>query len=144
MRRRRKKASDLWKEREPVFGEKVTFKKAFPEIKSIRVEVEERGYTGRYDDEPFFRAYDESSLSEYIDCSNPLCYGGGFSIGRIIRDMVGEKKTHNETIEVCQGYEGSPKGRVEHRPCINSFNVVVDIEYYTEEEMTKIKEEKEG
>lgn len=137
MVKRRKKASDLHREANYVFSRKVPFKEAFPEIKSVTVRTEESGYSpsGRYFDKPSFRVYDENTLGEYIDCSNPLCYGGGFSIGQILREMVSERHTHHEKTTFCKGYEGSPKGRRRYRSCVNHWKVIVDIEYYTKEEM---------
>jgi hypothetical protein len=43
--------------------------------------------------------------------------------------MVRKKETHWEGSKMCQGYEGSPKGRRKYRSCVNSWNMKVDIEY---------------
>ena len=136
MVKQRKKASDIHRETDYVFSRKVSFKDAFPTIKSARVRTEESGYSpsGRYFDKPRVRVYDENNLGEYIDCSNRLCYGGGFSIGQILREMVDEKQTHLETTKFCKGYEGSPKGKRRYRSCVNNWKVTVDIEYYTKKE----------
>ena len=145
MKRRRKKASDILRETQYVFSRKVPFREAFPEIKSVRVRTEESGYSpsGMYFSKPSVTEYNENSLGEYIDCSNPLCYGGGFSIGQILREMVDKKQTHNETFEPCRGYEGSPKGRRRYRSCVNSWKVTVDIEYFTEKEMEELAKKSE-
>ena len=140
MSRRRKKASDIHRETHYVFSRKVHFKEAFPEIKSVKVRTEESGYSpiGMYFKEPSVRVYNESNLGEYIDCSNRFCYGGGFSIGQILREIVDKRQTHYEGMRVCKGYEGSPKGRRRYRSCVNSWKVTVDIEYYTKEEMEEL------
>ena len=106
---------------------------------SVKVTTEETGYSpiGRYFDKPSIRAYDENTLGEYIDCSNRLCYGGGFSIGQVLREMVDGKQTHRETTRGCRGYEGSPKGRRRYRSCVNHWKITVDIEY-------SVKDEKSG
>jgi hypothetical protein len=125
------KASDVHRETNYVFSKKVPFKEAFPQIKSVKVSVEESGHLtlGRWSHEPNTRIYDEKHLGEYIDCSNPLCYNGGFSIGQILREMVVDKKTHLETVKACQGYEGSPKGKINRGRCVNFFKIAVDIDY---------------
>lgn len=43
--------------------------------------------------------------------------------------MVSKKQTDLETVAICQGYEGSPKGKRRYRSCINSFKVKVHITY---------------
>jgi hypothetical protein len=133
----RQKASDLHWEREYALGEKVTFEKAFPTIEDVQVQVEEEGYLyGFRQGKSTPKRYSPPNMGEYIDCSNPLCYKGGFSIGSILREMAKEKKTDLETSRTCQGYEGSPKGRRKYRECINHFDIKVHIKYK--------KEEKEG
>jgi hypothetical protein len=58
-------------------GERVTFEQAFPEIASVRIEVKETGQAG-YGGERMHH-YNEQAVSEYADCSNPLCSGGGIT-----------------------------------------------------------------
>jgi hypothetical protein len=126
-RDKRQKASDIFREGNFAFTQKVSFDEAFPQIDKITVTVEEDGYgVGEWNRR---RTYSKERLGEYIDCSNPTCYNGGFSIGSIIREMVREQKTEIETTKRCQGYEGSPKGRRKYRDCINNFKIRVSIEY---------------
>ena len=119
------KASDVFRDANYVFSKKVAFKEAFPEIKSVIVEIEE-GY-GIH--KPHKRRYTQDNIGEYIDCSNSICYNGGFSLGSILCKMVREKQNDLETFEICQGYEGSPKGQKRYRSCINSFDIKIHIEY---------------
>jgi len=135
----RMKASDVFRQKQFVFAGKGSFKEAFPQIKSLTIRTEERGY-GVYKDLNVQTYAIERPPSEYIDCSNPRCYNGGFSVGEILREMARERKTHWEGIRVCQGYEGSPKGRVRDRSCINHWNITVNLEYYPEEEIKKLAE----
>ena len=123
----RLKASDIFKQTEYLFSKKVSFEEAFPEIEDLTVEVEERGKGVREWDRK--RTYGKKYLGEYIDCSNSICYNGGFSIGSILREMVKKKKTTEEGSVSCQGYEGSPKGRIRYRSCINFFNYNISIKY---------------
>lgn len=118
----RKKASDVFREANFVFSKKVPFQEAFPTIEELKVKVEESGdgvsEWGRT------RHY-HTTVGEYVNCSNPLCYNGGFSIGQILRDMVEKEDTQREESKFCQGYEGSPKGRRKYRSCTNSFRIQI-------------------
>jgi len=124
----RMKASDVLRETEYVFSRKVPFEQAFPEIKSFRAEVQTLSEGSRHVN--YISVYTmDNKPGEYIDCRNPLCYNGGFSIGQILRDMVSKRQTHYEGSALCQGYEGSPKGRRHYRSCLSFWKIKVDIEY---------------
>lgn len=129
-RNKRQKASDVFRETEFLFAKKSGFDQAFPQIASLSGTVEEDG-----DGVSKWRRirYLSKETGEYFDCSNPLCYNGGFSVGNILRGMVASGATREEDTHFCQGYEGSPKGRRRDRDCMNSFRVTVDIEYRTSE-----------
>jgi len=126
--RKRLKASDVFRESKYVFGKKVSFEEVFPEIEDIVVDVEELCWgTNKQNCK---RTYTKRNFpGEYIDCSNPLCYNGGFSIGKILRDMVKNRQTELETLELCQGYEGSSKGNKYYKKCLNQFKIKVSIKY---------------
>lgn len=128
----RKKASDVFQETNYLFAEKTTFEKAFPMIEDIEVEVTEDGAGVREWNRK--RYYNKLTAGEYINCSNSLCYNGGFSLGEIIRYMVGNNMTEYKTTRICQGYEGSPKGRRKYRDCCNFFEVKVKIKYKEKQE----------
>jgi hypothetical protein len=129
----RQKASDVFRDTNYVFSSKVAFSDAFPEVREARVKVVEQGHTGSWSSGDSTRSFSSlRGLGEYIDCSNPLCYNGGFSVGSILREMVPKRETHQETTTVCQGYEGSPKGRRRYRSCINYFTITVDVDYVNE------------
>lgn len=127
----RKKAQDVFNETNFLFSKKVSFIDAFPEIETINVEVIEDGYGVSDWTNP--RRFSKYNIGEFINCSNSLCYNGGFSVGKIVRDMLAKKETHREETEYCQGYEGSPKGRRRYRSCNNNFEIKVDITYKKEE-----------
>lgn len=121
------KASDVFQQRQLAFGSKLTFDEAFPEIKDFRAEVE---WMSAHKERSSRAVYTKETCSgEYINCSNPLCYNGGFSLGRMLRNMVHCKQTHYEDSGQCQGYEGSPKGRRRYGPCFSFWNVKIDVEY---------------
>ncbi len=125
-----KKASDIFRESEFLFSRKVPFKEAFPEIVDLEIECKETGHLGSVFSNENSHYYSiKNPPGEYIDCSNPLCYGGGFSIGGVLRGMVRNKETEKEGSESCKGYEGSPKGRRRYGSCINFFKYKVKIKY---------------
>ena len=123
----RKKASDVFRDTEFVFSRKASFQEAFPEIADLKVVVEQDGDGVREWNRVRYLGRD--SAEEYVDCSNPLCYNGGFRLGETLRAMASAKETHKEETAVCQGYEGSPKGRRRYRSCMNFFKFTVDITY---------------
>ncbi len=122
----RQKASDVFREATFVFAEKASFDEAFPQIADIRIEVE----IGHAPSGNRKRVYTRPHVpGEYIDCDNSLCYNGGFSIGEVLRDMVGKGETGRSGSAICRGYEGSPKGRRKYRDCLNYFRYKVQLTY---------------
>ncbi len=122
------KASDVFREADFIFARKVSFAEAFPMIETIDIVVRENG-----DGVPAWRRerfLGKATAGEYVDCSNPLCFDGGVSIGKLVRAMVaaGDSDSH-EAYELCQGNEGSPKGRRIYRNCLNSFKLDIHIDY---------------
>ena len=128
MHKRIKKASDVYRETIFVYRNKLSFEEEFPQIKSIDISVSESGIGVK--DWKSIKSYNKNNLpEEYIDCSNSMCYNGGFSIKEIIRKMVSNHLSNYETTELCQGYEGSPNGQIRYRDCLNGFHVNVKITY---------------
>lgn len=125
-RDKRQKASDVFNESNYLLAEKVSFDQAFPDIEHVVVEYKETGHSVQTGSKRIDR---KSYLHEFINCSNPLCYNGGFSIRAILREMVRNRKTELETRKICQGYEGSPKGRRKYGKCVNLFEIQVSIKY---------------
>jgi len=123
---KRMKASDVFRESEYVFSSKTSFEEAFPQIKNVEIEVEEIGVgVSQWIGKSVYTRH----VGEFIDCHNPTCYNGGFSIGKLLREMVKTRQTDLEETEFCQGNEGSPKGKRLYRKCWNKFNVKVHIDY---------------
>lgn len=127
MSKGKKKASDIFNDSEPLIGGKKSFVEAFPQIKKVNVEVNEFKDFWEKDDGiyPVSHIYSETNLSQYIDCSENSCYGGGFSIGSILNEMVHQKQTSLEDSINCKGNIGSSKGR----RCMHKFNYKVSISY---------------
>jgi hypothetical protein len=107
-RDKRQKAQEVFNQGNYIFGEKTNFERAFPEVEQCIVEVHESGYgaSGRAEGTARY-----TNPGEFINCSNPVCYNGGFNIGSPIRDMIRKHETNKEGNALCQGNEGSPKGR---------------------------------
>jgi hypothetical protein len=127
----RQKALEVFQKSNFIFAEKGSFDEAFPEIDNLTVEVEESGH-GISDCDRRSTYKKQYFPGEYIDCSNPLCYNGGFSMGSILREMVKNKQTELETSKLCQGNEGSPKGRKIYKKCMNFFKIKVSVCYKEE------------
>ncbi len=127
-RHRRMKAQDVFNETDYPFGKASSFSEAFPTIADLRIEVEE--YGDGVPEKLRKTTYTHHNFpGEYINCRNRRCYNGGFRLGELLRFMTAANKTESESTEFCQGYEGSPKGRVKDGPCENYFKVAITIEY---------------
>lgn len=123
----RPKASEVFRNSNLVFAQKVSFEDAFPQIEDITI-VGEESSLGSPQGNPF--SYRKPHLpGEYIDCSNPVCYRGGFSVGSVLREMVRNKETEREARGICQGNEASPKGKKIYRKCLNTFKMKISIKY---------------
>jgi hypothetical protein len=126
-RHRRMKAQDVFNASEPFLGKTASFEKAFPSVAELDVTVTEAGddlhggsRTSRYRN---------SEVPEYVNCLNPRCYNGGFHVGSAVHLMTYPRETEWSGERSCQGYEGSPKGRVNHGPCDHYFKVRIKVEY---------------
>lgn len=135
-RARHMKASVVfWSAERPFVSPTNDFHKAFPEIADFEIRVEERGELGPFFDPEHptnvsvFRPDNAGRAGEFIDCRNPRCYNGGFQLGGILRNLVYARTEEYETTEFCQGYEGSPKGRVKHGPCDNRFYLKIRLKF---------------
>ncbi len=121
----------MFRDAEFLFAGKTSdFGKAFPDIKDLEVKVTEEGRGLLYG--PRTGTYTRANFpGEYVNCSNTLCYNGGFSLGNLVRGMVYGREQEREWEYVfCQGHEGSPKGRRNYGPCPNGFNVKIKIVHH--------------
>jgi len=133
MSKRHMKLSDVEANKTyPFRGPATTFKKAYPSVESIRVEVRPQGegFEPLYEEREWLDVYDENSFVSIIDCRNPRCYGGGLDLDRLIRGRVVEaNRTEYEDVISCKGYEGSPKGRRKEGPCETRFKLKIRVKY---------------
>jgi hypothetical protein len=96
----------------------------FPEIEDISIKIEEVNATST---EPTKRSVYHSIPGAYYNCSNPVCYGGGFRLGTLISEMITAKSSELSETKHCIGYEGTRKRRT--RECLHFFNVKISIKY---------------
>jgi len=69
-------------------------------------------------------------MQPYHNCHNPRCYDGGVNLRGMVDSMVASRQEEVEQAAVhCQGYEGSPKGKIKRGPCFNCFKVRISIRY---------------
>jgi hypothetical protein len=113
-----------------LLAKKGSFAEAFPTIADFRIEVAESGDAIWGRESNGKRVYTKTNPpGEYHNCSNSSCYNGGIAIGGIVRSMVAKGETHSKESAICQGYEGSPKGRRQYRRCLHHFTVEVSLTY---------------
>ena len=124
-------ASDISQNTGFMFSERGSFAEAFPSIEDIQVVVRRsvnHNIAGLSTEEHYER-YGENVV-EYIDCTNPMCCNGGFSIGNLIQKMIASNQTNLQKDYIpCSGYEGSGDGIGRHHRCINYFGVRIAIKY---------------
>jgi len=141
-KKRQPKASELFAEGKLKFSQPSdkTFEEVYPTIEDVTVVVVERGdkiFSGSVQSRT--HNYGKNSLGEFINCcSNPDCYGGGYSIGLTLDNMVYEKETHREFSAPCGCAERTPTGRI-RRSCTHRFRITVDIEYKKSADQEKEK-----
>jgi hypothetical protein len=125
--KKRDKASDVFAKGNPLFARKVPFAETFPMIAAITIEVKYDG-RGAFNILGDLWRFDASNLSEFIDCRDPRCYRGGFSIRAVILDVANNRLTNREGWSPCQGTEGG-SARKRGPPCISTFDYRIDIVY---------------
>ena len=126
-RDKRQKAQDVFNESTPFLGTVDSFGKAYPTVAELTVTVTEEGDDLWHGSRT--STYGKRSASEYINCSNPRCFNGGFHLGTILHRMTYDRETEWQGSEFCQGYEGSPKGRKNYGPCDHRFKIDIQITY---------------
>jgi hypothetical protein len=110
----------------PFLGEPTTFYKANPQVKDIRVEVDEQD---RLSDYHSHQVLGQSGLPRTVRCGNPRCQQGGFDIRHVVYFMIEARETHGENSIRCPGHEGSPKGRRKGDPCGHLAKIKLSITY---------------
>jgi len=127
---KRPKAQDIVNQSNFVFGEKVTFAEAFPELDDWKIEVEETDTGVNVRSKKTYEKPD--APGEFVNCTQDLCVNGGVRVGFTLHEMIRKRETEKEFSEICQGYWGSPKGRKKYRPCPSLFRVKIWLKYKSE------------
>ena len=105
-----------------------SFLDAFP-IEDFRIEVRETSDIIWRGEERSWVYTKANPPAELIACSNRSCYGGGVSIGDILRLTVDKGRAEYRVSEKCRGREGSPQGRRRGPSCMHGFDVSVTLKY---------------
>ena len=116
----------------PLFGEYTSFAKAYPQVREIRLEVEETGDMPRPQQCERHQVFGLHNLPSTIRCGNPRCRQGGFDITQRIYFLVEQHETLDSWEMHCPGQEGSPKGRRKGNPCCNHAKLRAELEYTDE------------
>jgi hypothetical protein len=119
---RKDKAGAVFSKSQLTVTTKASFSEAFPSVRGVRIEVAETFYR-----RTVIHHLTEENAREFVDCSNPACYGGGVSIGAVLRWMVATTRSEAMETQLCRGYEGSKRRRA--RDCPHSFAVRVELDY---------------
>lgn len=114
-------------------SEPTTFKKLYPQVKSLKLVGKEYGDFSSFSSIPHSAKssihFNEFSLPVKMQCSNPKCQQGGYKLEWIIDSLIRGNEVNHPKIFHCQGHEGTPKGRKIGEPCCNYIDISVEIEY---------------
>lgn len=122
MSNKRDKLTDRINAAEYLFKTKTSsFNEAYPTVISLTFDIVESSHTFGSSSKKW--TLTEANFQHAINCSNAGCYSGGVELGIILEDMVHNKQSQYENNIICQGYEGSPKGRRQYGRCNRSFHI---------------------
>jgi hypothetical protein len=114
-----------------VFGESVSFSKAYPMVADLKVTVWIRT-GGPMDGKPQERHFAIGNPpGEYIRCPKVGCTDGGWCIGDALRDMTDKRETHRKTGGICSGKQRM--GRSTFRACLTHFTAEIELTYKPDE-----------
>jgi len=95
-------------------------------VDRIHVSVWEKGK----DASPFeLRIHHKDAVREHVDCNNPLCFNGGFSLGEVLREMVGSRQEEFIGTSFCTGQEGDPEEEGPHPSCATRFEIQAELRF---------------
>ena len=95
-------------------------------LAKVRISVREKGVNA----EPFeIRITHKDAVREHIDCNNPICFDGGFSLGDVLREMVAGRQEDFIGTSFCTGQEGDPEDPRPHPSCATRFEIEASIRF---------------
>lgn len=122
---------DEMMESRPFIGTPSSFREAYPDVKSVRFDGQERGDLASGFAERAVH-YTESDLPGNIPCGNPRCVQGGYDLNATMMTLTENQDSSYEIDWFCNGHEGTPKGRRIGDPCMNSIVAKLTISYRTD------------
>ncbi len=115
------------KNTEPFLGEKTTFAKKYPQIKSVRIEYEQMESRLAKDERKGWLT--ETNVPPTLPCMWKQCHEGGFAIeSQIIQWMISKQMTVMEETLSCCGHE--VLDRRQHPKCPNYLKFKATIEFH--------------
>lgn len=115
-----------------LLGGTCSFDKAFPDLAEALIQYYEAGdgIEGARGFPPPGTYTNPHQVTEpRIRCSNNRCKRGGYDIEQEIRNMTLGKVTEREFELLCEGDEGSAKGRKKGDRCMNVLHVRLKLKY---------------
>jgi hypothetical protein len=92
----------------------------------IHISVQEKGRNA----EPFeLRIIHKDAIREHVDCNNPACFNGGFSLGDVLREMVAGRQEDFIGTSFCTGQEGDPEEQGPHPSCATRFEIEASLRF---------------
>jgi hypothetical protein len=111
----------------PFLGTVPTFKAAYPEVRTIEVNVRyEAGMRGEFQGT---REYSEHGLPPVLPYSNPKCRQGGYNLMATLITLTHAKQPSYSARLYCHGHEGTPKGRKVGDACDASAEIEITLSY---------------
>jgi len=112
---------------QPFLGTVSSFREAYSEVKTLRLEGKQRGELARESQSAV--NYTESDLPQIIPCANPRCQQGGYDLFTSLSTVTHNRGTSYERELFCNGHEGSPQGRRRGDPCCNALKFSLALTY---------------
>ena len=124
---REKLSEHISKTNFPFSGKTKLFDEAYPKISLLIMEVVEKDLGNI---KPInTHSFTKRNFQHAVDCSNTICFRGGVQIGNLVHEMARGRVNDLTKLKICEGWEGSPKGKRKYRRCVHTFDTSVHIEY---------------
>jgi len=95
-------------------------------VESIRLSILEKGKNADPMERRILRV---DAVRERVRCHNPLCQGGGFSLGDLLRDLVGSRQEEFVGTSFCAGQEQRHPEVEEFRSCRTRYEVQATLRF---------------
>ncbi len=80
--------------------------------------------------EPFdLRIQHRDAVREYVECNNPNCFNGGFSLGNLLREMLLGRQEEFIGTSFCTGQLGTPEEPGPHPSCPTRYDVEIRLHF---------------